>query len=84
MNDIFRDQLCYFSKVFLDDILVYSRTLQEHVKHVQFVFQKLWNHSFYAKHSKCKFFQGSIVYLGHLVTERGLGIERSHIEKVKL
>ena len=84
MNDIFRDQLGHFVVVFLDDILVYSRTLQEHVEHVRFVLQKLRNHSFYAKHSKCEFFQRSIVYLGHLVTERGLEIEPSRIEKVKL
>ena len=41
MNDVFRDQLGDFGVVFLDDILIYSRTLQEHVQHVQFVLQKL-------------------------------------------
>ena len=39
---------------------------------------------FYAKHSKCDFFQKSIVYLGHLIMEHGIEIEPSHIEKVKL
>ena len=43
MNDIFRDQLGHFVVVFLDDILVYSRTLQEHVEHVQFLLQQLRN-----------------------------------------
>ena len=84
MNDVFRDQLGDFVVVFLDDILIYSRTLQDHVQHVRFVLQKLRDNSFYAKHSKCDFFQKSIVYLGHLITENGVEIEPSRIEKVKL
>ena len=80
MNDIFQDQLGDFVVVFLDDILIYSRTLQDHV---WFVLQKLRDNSFYAKHSKCDFFQNSIVYLGHLINENGIEIEPSRIEKVQ-
>ena len=40
MNDVFRDQLGDFVVIFLDDILIYSRTLQDHVQHVRFVLQK--------------------------------------------
>ena len=65
MNDIFQDQLGDFVVVFLDDILIYSRTLQDHVQHVQFVLQKLHDNSFYAEHSNMCFFQKTIVYLGH-------------------
>ena len=72
MNDVFRDQLRDFFVVFLDDILICSRTLQDHVQHVRFVLQKFHDNSFYAKHSKCDFFQKSIVYLGHLITENGV------------
>ena len=83
-DNVFRNQLGDFVVIFLDDILIYSRTLQDHVQHVRFVLQKLCDNSFYAKHSKCDFFQKSIVYLGHLITENGVEIEPSRIEKVKL
>ena len=69
---------------FLDDILVYSRTLQEHARHVRFVLQTLRDKQFYAKISKCEFFKKSITYLGHLITERGVEIDPSRIEKIKL
>ena len=72
MNDVFRDQLSDFVVVFLDDILIHSRTLQDHVQHVRFVLQKLRDNSFCAKHSKCDFFQNSIVYLGHLIKKVAL------------
>ena len=84
MNDTFRDQLGHFVVVFLDDILIYSRTLDEHYKHVRFVLQTLWDKQFYAKLSKCEFFKRSITYLGHLITDQGIQIDPSRIEKVKL
>ena len=65
MNDVFRDKFSHFVVVFLDDILIYSRTLQDHVQHVRFVLQKLHDNSFYAEHSNMCFFQKTIVYLGH-------------------
>ena len=84
MNDIFREQLGKFVVIFLDDILVYSRTLQEHARHVRFVLETLRDKQFYAKISKCEFFKKSITYLGHLITERGVEIDPSRIEKIKL
>jgi hypothetical protein len=84
MNDTFRDQLGHFVVVFLDDILIYSRTLDEHSEHVRFVLQTLRDKHFYAKLSKCEFFKSSITYLGHLITDQGLQIDPSRIEKVKL
>ena len=84
MNDIFREQLGKFVVIFLDDILVYSRTLEEHGKHVLLVLQTLHDKQFYAKISKCVFVKNSITYLRHLITERGFEIDPSRIEKVKL
>ena len=66
----------------MDDILVYSRIL-EHAKHVPFVLQTLCDKKFYAKISKREFFKKSITYLGHLITEQGVEIDPSRIEKVK-
>jgi hypothetical protein len=85
MNDSFCDQLGHFVVVFLDDILIYSRTLDEHYKHVRFVLQTLRDKQFYAKLSKCKFFiKISIAYLRHLIINQGFQIDSSRIEKVKL
>ena len=68
----------------MDDILVYSRTLEEDAKHVCFVLQSLRDKQLYAKISKCEFFKKSITYLGHLITKRGVEIDPSRIDKVKL
>lgn len=66
MNDAFRPFLRRFVTVFVDDILVYSkRSIQEHVSHLQQVLQCLEDKEFFAKGSKCQFFQKSVEYLGH-------------------
>ena len=87
MNDIFREQIGQFVVIFLDDIhvcFVYSRTLEEHAKHVCFVLQTLCDKKFYAKISKCEFFKKSITYLGHRITKRGVEIDPSRIDKITL
>ncbi|GBG71240.1 hypothetical protein CBR_g8543 [Chara braunii] len=55
MNDIFRDILEEYVLIYLDDILVYSRTLEDHLRHLRDVLQRLRKHGFYAKLSKCRF-----------------------------
>ncbi|GBG84195.1 hypothetical protein CBR_g38166 [Chara braunii] len=55
MNDIFRDILEEYVLVYLDDILVYSRTLEDHLRHLRNVLQRLCKHDFYSKLSKCHF-----------------------------
>ena len=56
MNTIFRDMLDKCVVVFLDDILIYSRTVEEHYKHVRQVLDCLHKHKFWAKLKKCEFF----------------------------
>ena len=67
MNDMFQNQLEQCIVVFLDDILIYSRTLDEHGKHLRFVIQTLCD-------KKCMFFRKSITCLGHLITEQDIQI----------
>ena len=82
MNDVFCDELCDYAVVFLDDILVFSETLEEHILHVWSVLQKLRNFKLYAKLSKCDFFQKEITYLGHHISSKGVSIDKSKMEAV--
>jgi hypothetical protein len=75
MNSIFADYTCKFVFVFLDDILVYSNTLQEHEQHLRLVLARLWQHQLFAKASKCSFAQPLIEYLGHVISKDGVATD---------
>ncbi|XP_062099393.1 transposon Ty3-I Gag-Pol polyprotein isoform X1 [Humulus lupulus] len=79
MNQVFKPLLRHCVIVFFDDILVYSKTGEDHRCHLRLVLQKLRDHQFYAKGSKCKFFQPAIDYLGHLVSAQGVQADPSKI-----
>ena len=70
MNAMFGDQLRKFIIVFLDDILIYRSTLDEHGKNACFVIQTLHDKQLYTKTSKCEFLKKSITYLGHFITKK--------------
>jgi hypothetical protein len=72
MNDIFRDLLDVCVVVYLDDILVYSKTRADHEKHLRMVLERLQKHQLYAKLSKCSFFVTEIEYLGHIISPNGM------------
>ena len=80
MNDVFRKYLDRFVKVFLDDILIYSRNEREHEEHLRIVFSFLRENKLYGKLSKCSFFQTEIHYLGHIISGEGISVD---LEKVK-
>jgi hypothetical protein len=69
MNGIFRNYLDMFVIVFLDDILICSKSKQEHEHHLRLVLQVLREHHLYAKPSKCSFYQNKIHYLGYIISE---------------
>jgi hypothetical protein len=64
MNGVFREYLDKFVIVFLDDIIIYSNSEEEHEHHLRMVLQVLREHHLYAKLSKCSFDQNKIHYLG--------------------
>ena len=72
MNDVLADYLDDFIIVFLDDILIYSKTIEDHVVHLQKVLQKLQDHQLFAKASKCEIAYKSIEFLGQQVTPVGM------------
>ncbi|GBG60019.1 hypothetical protein CBR_g350 [Chara braunii] len=84
MNDIFRDiqDLEEYVLVYLDDILVYSCTLEDHLRHLHDVLQCLRKHGFYAKVSKCHFAQRKVNFLGHHVSEQGLHMDDAKITAI--
>jgi hypothetical protein len=72
MNCILEPFLRKFVIVFMDDILVYSSSLEEHVDHLQQVLQLLRIHKFYVKLSKCDFAQQELEYLEHIISNSGV------------
>ena len=70
VNDLLRDMINKFVVVFLDDILVFSRSLDEHVLHVRTVLQRLLENRLFVKAEKCVFHSPSVEFLGHII-ERG-------------
>jgi hypothetical protein len=82
MNDIFRPFIDDFVIVYLDDILVFSRTWNEHVMHVKRVLDVLKKEKLYVKLSKCDFGKTSLVYLGHIVGGGQLKIDPSKVEVI--
>ncbi len=82
MNTIFRPYLDQFVVAFIDDILVYSRTAEEHDRHLQIVLQTLREKQLYAKLSKCEFWLKEISFLGHVVSVEGIKVDPSKLEAV--
>lgn len=83
MNDIFREHLGRFIVVYLDDILIFSTTLQEHKEHVRKALSILKDNELYAKASKCSFFQESVEFLGHIVDKDGLRMDPSKLKAIE-
>ena len=83
MNRVFKDFLDKFVIVFIDDILIYSRSETEHEKHLRLVLQRLRDHKLYAKVSKCEFWLSQISFLGHVISKEGILVDTSKIEVVK-
>ena len=83
MNDVFADYIYDFVVIYLDDILVMSRTPEEHLHHLRLVFERLRLHKIYAKMSKCHFNRQEVKFLGHIVGHNGLRVDPAKIAVVK-
>ena len=82
MNRVFRPYLDRFVIVFIDDILVYSRSELEHEIHLGLVLQKLRRHQLYAKFNKCEFWLSRVGFLGHVVSADGIYVDPQKVEAV--
>ncbi|KAA0062435.1 ty3-gypsy retrotransposon protein [Cucumis melo var. makuwa] len=82
MNRVFREFLDIFVIVFIDDILIYSKTEAEHEEHLHMVLQTLRDNKLYAKFSKCEFWLKQVSFLGHVVSKVGVSVNPAKIEAV--
>ncbi|XP_060754879.1 serine hydrolase-like protein isoform X1 [Neoarius graeffei] len=82
VNDILRDMLNKFVFVYLDDILIFSKTLSEHTHHVQLVLRRLLENSLFVKAEKCKFHAQSVSFLGYVVTEGSIQMDPAKVSAV--
>ena len=83
MNGIFKPYLDLFVIVFIDDILIYSKSKKEHEEHLRMVLEMLREKNLYAKFSKCEFWLDAVSVLGHVVSKDGVMVDPSKIETVK-
>jgi hypothetical protein len=82
MNKVFIEYLDKFIVVFIDDILVYSRSEEEHEWHLHLVLQKLQDHKLHTKLSKCEFWLKQVAFLGHVISKGGISMDPSKVQDV--
>jgi hypothetical protein len=84
MQQIFSTQLRKSVLVFVDDILVYSKSIEEHKHHLREVFRLLKLHNLFVKRTKCSFAHESLEYLGHIISAGGVATDPTKVEAVKM
>ncbi|KAL6223443.1 hypothetical protein ACLB2K_006830 [Fragaria x ananassa] len=82
MNRVFSPYLDHFVIVFIDDILVYSKSEKEHAKHLRLILRTLRNAQLFAKFSKCEFWLDKVGFLGHVVSAEGVSVDPQKVEAV--
>ncbi|KAK1607756.1 hypothetical protein QYE76_031429 [Lolium multiflorum] len=82
MNKIFMNFLDKFVVVFIDDILIYSKTEEEHEQHLEIILETLRQHKLYAKFSKCEFWLKEVGFLGHILSAGGIAVDPAKIKTV--
>lgn len=83
MNRLFQPFLDQFVIIFIDDILVYSRSIEEHRHHLRKVLEVLREQKLYAKFSKCHFWKKEVRFLGHVVSEDGISVDPDKVVAVR-
>jgi hypothetical protein len=82
MNSVFMLELDKFVVVFIDDILVYSKSTNDHEEHLRVVLLQLRDHQLYAKFSKCEFWINEVPFLGHVISSEGIAAGLSKVRDV--
>jgi hypothetical protein len=82
MNSVFMLELDKFVMVFIDDILIYSKSEEEHAHHLWVILQRLRDHQLYAKFSKCAFWLREVPFLGHVISAEDIVVDPSKVYEV--
>jgi hypothetical protein len=83
MNDVLHSFIGKFVMVYFDDILIYSKSLDEHIDHLRVVFGALREARLFANLEKCTFCTDRVAFLGYVVTPRGIEVDEAKIEAIK-
>jgi hypothetical protein len=82
MNKVFVEYLDKFVVVFIDDILIFSKTMEEYEEHIRLVLEKLRSNQLYAKFSKCEFWLTEVTFLGHVISAGGVSVDPGKVNDV--
>jgi hypothetical protein len=82
MNKVFMEYLDRFIVVFIDDILVFSKMMEEHEEHLRLVLEKLRSIQLYAKFIKCEFWLTEVAFLGHIISTGGVSVDPGKVKDV--
>jgi len=82
VDRIFHPYLDRFLVVFIDDILLYSKSEEEHAEHLRIVLQTLEEKKLYVKMSKCEFWLHNVSFLGHVISSSGITVDPSKVDVV--
>jgi hypothetical protein len=82
MNKVFMKYLDRFVVVFIDDILIYSKSESDHEEHLRLVLQKLRDNQLYAKFSKCEFWIDNVSFLGHIISNGGISVDLAKVKEI--
>ena len=83
MNGILRKVIGKYALVYLDDVIVFSKTIEDHIKHLENVFHLIRKSNMKLKLSKCEFLRRSVLYLGNIISEEGSRTDPSKIKVIK-
>jgi hypothetical protein len=81
-KSVFMPELDQFVMVFINNILVYSKCMEEHEEHLRIVLQRLQENQLYAKFSKCEFWIKEVPFLGHVVSPEGITVDPDKLKEV--
>ena len=82
VTKVFMEELDKFFVVFIDDILIYSKSVEEHEQHMRIVLERLRAHELYAKFNKCEFWLTEVAFLSHILFEEGVAVDPAKVEAV--
>ena len=83
INDTIREALDRFASAYLDDILIYSNSIEEHEEHVKWIMERSWKAGLYLKPEKCEFHKVTVKYLGLIISTNGVSMDPDKVDTVR-